>query len=70
MAKSIARLSEIRCTECRSLLARADIKSGIVEIKCVKCGTLNSLEKKIDIKPEGQHELIISSVTVAAISQS
>ncbi len=35
--------SEYRCLECGKLLARGDIFSASLEIKCTRCGKLNSL---------------------------
>ncbi|WP_395173944.1 Com family DNA-binding transcriptional regulator [Roseibium alexandrii] len=38
-------MKEIRCGSCRKLLAKADKNAvtGKLEIKCPRCGTLNSL---------------------------
>lgn len=35
------KLFPMRCDECRKLLARVDIKKGVVEVKCPRCGKLN-----------------------------
>lgn len=46
-------MESIRCGKCRALLLKAanDAIKGIVEIKCRRCGTLNSLRP-----PEPQPE--------------
>lgn len=44
-------LPEHRCENCRSLLFKGRIAEGNIEIKCNKCGEINSLikESKIEI---------------------
>lgn len=36
---------EYRCKKCGRLLFKAEIKVGIVEVKCGKCGFVNKIEK-------------------------
>jgi PAS domain S-box-containing protein len=38
---------EERCLKCGKLLARDDLKQNALEIKCVRCGTLNSVFRGI-----------------------
>lgn len=40
-----AELREVRCSQCRKLLCRADGK-GRVEVVCPKCRTLNSFRPR------------------------
>lgn len=41
-------LAEFRCTKCAKLLARTNDALFAFEIKCVRCGSLNSLLRDID----------------------
>jgi phage FluMu protein Com len=41
-----SKLTDWRCSHCGQLLARQELSAGHVEIKCRKCGTLNSLRVK------------------------
>jgi phage FluMu protein Com len=40
------KLTDWRCSHCHQLLARQGLAAGHVEIKCRKCGTVNSLSMK------------------------
>ncbi|MBB99202.1 MAG: Com family DNA-binding transcriptional regulator [Rhodobacteraceae bacterium] len=51
-------MESIRCASCRRLLMRAAARaiSGIIEIKCSRCGTINSL-RPAEPKPERQQSV-------------
>lgn len=38
---------EVRCFKCGKLLAKHDLLQNILELKCLRCGTLNALFKEV-----------------------
>jgi PAS domain S-box-containing protein len=38
---------EVRCTKCKKLLAKNHHDDGLFEVKCSRCGTLNSVFEKM-----------------------
>lgn len=62
------KLTEKRCNTCNSLLAKVNLQEGSVEIKCNKCGNVNTFitESKEKIKTFGSS----FDVTVQQISKT
>ena len=46
---------EIRCTRCNRLLAKG--VPGSIEVKCPRCGTLNSFSNEITKEPQTRARL-------------
>lgn len=36
---------EIRCSKCKNLLAKEEIRDGVVEIKCPYCNTMITVDR-------------------------
>lgn len=43
---NIVLMNILSCQNCNKTLAKIDIEKGIIQIKCGKCGTINTLDKK------------------------
>jgi len=61
------KVKEIRCTDCNSLLAKASLEKGKIEIKC-KCGKLNVVQEDL-VLPEAESYSSRFDVTVTPISK-
>lgn len=45
---------EVRCINCNNVIAKGNIKEGVIEIQCKTCKTLNTIEAgPVQIQPYG-----------------
>ena len=53
--EKVIKLNDVKCYKCFTLLCKAIIVEGRIEIKC-KCGTINTIESK---QPDRQRDRVI-----------
>jgi len=41
---------EYRCKKCKTLLMKESVRDGLVEIKCPRCNTFNTIERIVSRK--------------------